>query len=204
MTSRLAVMLLLCALGPSCNCFVPVSDDDAGAGGGTGGGSGGGGGGGCSTASDCQAAAPSVHLCESGSSPGFSCIDRHCIFECSTGRACTFDAGSKCLDCTVPSATVCMTTSCGTSVRTATAAGATNNCQLPFNMISFRPTNGCQYVAELPDGGVAGTFTMLTAEGVWQVPGMGTCIAHDANPGGQVPRWVVSCEGCQFSLLGFF
>ena len=198
------VVSAVLALG-GCQCLEPVAEltpdggADAGRPDGGGGGDAGSDGGaqGCATAGDC-AGAVGQSLCSFGTDAGYSCIDRRCVFECSKGRSCTFDAGASCLDCSVPATTACLTLGCGAAVMQGQVEATTSSCQLGFTDLMLTPKGGCQWAVS-DAAGAKGTMTHVgSGQYVGQFTGLGTCVGVSLFT--QVERVLFSCEGCQFVL----
>lgn len=182
-----------------CNCLEPVAEEKDGGGRLDAGRSDAGDAGpapACTTAAQCQGAFPAQSLCSFGGDAGFSCIDQRCVFECSRGRACTFDAGPACLDCS--SGTSCVEPACGAASLQGQVEAVTTGCQVGFTDVMLQPTGGCRWLVADATG-TKGVVTRL-GSGVYvgTFPNLGTCVGMSTFS--QVERALFSCEGCQFVL----
>jgi hypothetical protein len=208
-------MLVLLVIGLSgCTCFVPVDDRPDG-GGDAGGGQGGAGGGTadagleCLVALDCPWVRPDagIPFTNCPNSEGMSCVDGRCIFECDSGRACTTDAGTHCLDCTKPvEKTECGPVSCSAIYSCQMQVFVSSCAQGPKVGDRFVATRqaDCGWVLSLPDGGpvVGAMWDLDVGRSFATFPGVrGTCAGRDLFTG--VPRMSFSCpDGCTFAEMG--
>jgi hypothetical protein len=129
----------------------------------------------CTTAAQCTAFLPQS-LCSFSSDAGFSCIEQRCVFECTQGRSCAFDAGASCLDCTVPAVTACVSTGCGAATMQGQIESVSPGCQPGFTDVMLVPRGGCQWTVTDATG-TKGTMTHLgSGQYVGQFQGLGTCV----------------------------
>ena len=158
-----------------------------------------GGGPACTTVADCVGGLPSQSLCSFSADAGFSCIQERCVFECTKGRSCGFDAGpAPCLSCALPSSSSCAVAMCG-FMATMQGQVESSTCTVPFTAVMLQPENlgGCSW--SVTDAtGTRGVINFVNGQYVGRFAGLGTCVGVSLFT--QVERLVFSCEGCQFVL----
>ena len=193
---------LIFVLAAGCQCFSPVGE------GGDGGldassPDGGADAGQCAVSADCTNTT-ALLVC-SGAAPAATCLDHHCVVECTAGRACTITGGfgTPCLVCTgepsrcggCPRARVCDLTVTSGSCAGRFADGAV------FRVNASTGTACGGAIAPLDGGAVAGTWWDVWSTSLGRIDELGGfCSISNLYTG--VPRSLVSCPACTFIAEG--